>query len=225
MIKKELPGVESFFAYCWADLPEADKNDLIEQGQPLQFKKGDVILPHEGQCLGLVLVQEGQFRAFVLSPEGKEVTLYRLFELDICLFSAACILSNIQFDIQIEAEKNTRALLIPSGPYEKLMMRSAAIANYTNQLMSSRFSDVMWTLEQILFKSMDSRIAAALLDYANIGGSADLTLTHEAIARDLGTAREVVTRMLKYFSNEQLLELGRGRIRLLDVKRLREIAG
>ncbi|MEA5060006.1 hypothetical protein SDC9_121062 [bioreactor metagenome] len=222
---QKLPGVEAFFAFCWEGLSREHKDDLISHSQPRNFKNGDIILPYKGECLGLMLVQSGQFRAFVLSSEGKEVTLYRLFDLDICLFSASCILNNIQFDIQIQAEKETKALLIPSSLYERLMNQSAAIANYTNQLMSSRFSDVMWTLEQVLFKSMDSRIAQFLLEYANIEGTNDLMLTHEAIARDLGTAREVVTRMLKYFTNEHLLELTRGRIRLLDIKRLREIAG
>lgn len=222
---KTLPGVGSFFSFCWRDLSGEHKNDLINRSQPRCFKKGDSILPYQDECLGLMLVQSGQLRSFVLSAEGKEVTLYRLFDLDICLFSASCILNNIQFEIQIQAEKDTHALLVPSTLYERLMNQSAAIANYTNQLMSSRFSDVMWTLEQVLFKSMDSRIAQFLLEYANIEGSDDLALTHEAIARDLGTAREVVTRMLKYFSNERLLELTRGRIKLLDRRRLRKIAG
>lgn len=224
-MENALPGVQDFFAFCWDDLDSAHREELSRQSLPSHFSKGEVLLPYADQCLGLMLVQSGQFRAFVLSPEGKEVTLYRLFDLDICLFSASCILNNIQFEIHIEAEKDTHALLIPAALYERLMAQSAPIANYTNQLIASRFSDVMWTLEQIMFKSMDSRIALALLEYANIEGTDDLALTHDAIARDLGTAREVVTRMLKYFSGEQLIELSRGRIRLLDIKRLREIAG
>lgn len=223
-MKQVLPGVEAFFSFCWDELPASHRAELISQSQPRRFQKGDMILPYQEDCLGLMLVQQGQLRAFVLSAEGKEVTLYRLFELDVCIFSASCILNNIQFSIQIEAEKETDVLLVPPALYERLLAQSAPLSNYTNQLMSSRFSDVMWTLEQILFKSMDSRIAQFLLEYANIEGGEDLNLTHEAIARDLGTAREVVTRMLKYFSNEKLLELSRGRIRLLDVKRLREIA-
>lgn len=223
-MERALPGVEVFFSFCWKDLPSAHQQALISQSQPRHFQKGDIILPYKDACLGLMLVQSGQFRAFILSSGGKEVTLYRLFDLDICLFTASCILNNIQFEVQIEAEKDTEALLVPSALFERLMSQSAAIANYTNQLMSSRFSDVMWTLEQILFKSMDSRIAQLLLEYANIEGTVDLSLTHEVLARDLGTAREVVTRMLKYFSNEHILELSRGHIKLLDVKRLRQIA-
>lgn len=217
-----LPDVFSFFPF-WDELTNEQKEDL-QQCQTRQFKKGDTIIPFEDQCLGLLLVQCGQIRAFVLSDSGKEMTLYRLYELDICLFSASCIMNNIQFDIQLKFEKDTTVLLVPSSLYDRLMQQSVAVANYTNQLMAARFSDVMWTLEQLLFKSMDCRLAQVLLAHAADENSAELSLTHEDIARDLGSAREVVTRMLKYFRGEGLLELSRGRIRLLDKKRLKAIA-
>ena len=222
-MEKGLPDLKAFFPF-WENLTADQKEDLLRHNQPRRFQKGDLILPYKGECLGLMLVQSGQFRAFVLSDSGKEVTLYRLYELDTCLFSASCIMNNIQFDIQIEAEKDTDALLVPSSLYERLMGQSVAVANYTNQLMASRFSDVMWTLEQILFKSMDCRLAQVLLNHAASAGTNQLVLTHEALARDMGSAREVVTRMLQYFRGEGLLDLSRGRICLLDEKRLGEIA-
>ncbi len=218
-----MPDIRAFFPF-WDALSPEHREDLLRHCQPRRFEKGDVILPYKGQCLGLMLVQSGQFRAFILSDSGKEVTLYRLYDLDICLFSASCVMNNIQFDIQIEAEKDTRALLVPSSLYQRLIQQSIDMANYTNQLMASRFSDVMWILEQVLFKSMDCRLAQVLLEHAASQGSSDLVLTHEALARDLGSAREVVTRMLKYFREEELLELTRGRIRLLDEGRLQKIA-
>lgn len=213
----------SFFPF-WEELNREQQEDLLTHGQLRKFKKGDMIIPYEDQCLGLLLVQSGQLRAFVLADSGKEVTLYRLYELDICLFSASCIMNDIQFSIQLEAERDTSALLIPAALYDRLMQQSVAVSNYTNQLMASRFSDVMWTLEQVLFKSMDCRLARALLEHAANEGTGEVSLTHEAIARDLGSAREVVTRMLKYFREEGLIELSRGSVRLLNEKRLREIA-
>ena len=218
-----LPSIQDFFPF-WDELSQDHRDDLIQHCQQKQFQKGDVILPYNGECLGLMLVQSGQFRVYVLSESGKEVTLYRLYELDICLFTASCIMNNIQFDNCIEAEKDTTAFLMPPSLFERMTNQSIAMANYANQLMASRFSDVMWMLEQILFKSMDSRLAQVLLAYANNEGSNALSLTHEAIAKDLGSAREVVTRMLKYFRNEGILELNRGCIRLLDEKKLAVIA-
>lgn len=222
-MERALPSLESFFPF-WGQLAQEHRDDLVAHSQPRTFKKGDIITPYKGQCLGLMLLQSGRFRAFVLSDSGKEVTLYRLYELDTCLFSASCIMNNIQSDIQIEAEEDTTALLVPSSLFERLINQSIAMANYTNQLMAARFSEVMWTLEQVLFKSMDCRLAQVLLQQAANQGGAELAVTHEAVARDLGTAREVVTRMLKYFRNEGLLELTRGRICLLDEKRLAAIA-
>ncbi len=218
-----LPSVESFFPF-WGALSGEHKEDLLSHSQHRVFKKGEVIAPYKGECLGLMLVQGGQFRAFVLSDEGKEVTLYRLYEQDICIFSAACVMNNIQFDIHILAEKDTETLLVPSSLFERLLGQSLEMANYTNRLMASRFSDVMWTLEQVLFKSMDCRLAQVLMQHAASQQSSMLSLTHEAVARDMGTAREVVSRLLKYFQNEELLRLTRGSIQLLDEKRLVEIA-
>lgn len=218
-----LPTVQDFFPF-WDALSREHRDDLAAHCRPRQFPKGEVITPYTGECLGLTLVQNGRLRAYVLSDSGKEVTLYRLHELDICLFSAACVMSNIQFEIQIEAETDTAALVLPASLFSRLMNQSVAMAGYTNQLMASRFSEVMWTLEQVMFKSMDCRLAQVLLEHAGNEQSSELALTHESIARDLGSAREVVTRMLKYFRGEGLLELTRGRICLLDKKRLAAMA-
>jgi len=222
-VNQALSDMLSFFPF-WEELNREQQADLLLHSQLRRFQKGDMIVPYTDQCLGLMLVQSGQLRAFVLSESGKEVTLYRLYELDICLFSASCIMNNIRFAIQIEIEKDATALLVPCSLYDRLMHQSIAVANYTNQLMAARFSDVMWTLEQVMFKSMDCRLAQVLLEHAANEGTNELSLTHEAIARDLGSAREVVTRMLKYFREEGLIELARGRIRLLDKKRLQTIA-
>lgn len=155
----------------------------------------------------------------MLSATGKEVTLYRLFEKDICLFSAACIMQSIQFDITVEAEKDTTLWVIPAAVYKALLNHSLVIANYTNQVLSARFSEVMWLMEQVMWQSFDKRLAAFLLTESALENSDTLMLTHEKIAAHLGTAREVVTRMLRYFQTEGLVRLARGTI-ILTVKRV-----
>ena len=104
------------------------------------------------------------------------------------------------------------------------MEKSTAVANYTNELMASRFSEVMWLIEQVMFKSFDKRLAAFLLEESNIENSDRLEITHERIANHLGSAREVVTRMLKYFQNEGAVKLSRGAVEITDRKKLSEIA-
>ena len=182
--------------------------------------KGTLLHNGSADCVGLFVVLDGVLRVFAQSEGGKEITLYRLLERDICLFSAACILSSVQFDMQVQAETDTNFLVIPAPVYKTLMQESLPVANFTNQLMASRFTEVMWLLDQILSKSFDARLAAFLLEEAGVRQSTELPLTHEQIAGHLGTAREVVSRMLKYFEREGAVELFRGGLRLTDAGRL-----
>jgi len=199
----------------------ADEQKFIEDSVIFtRAKKGDVV--HNGgiECTGLILVRSGQLRAYFLSEEGREITLYRLFERDMCMLSASCIMKSIQFDVTISAEKDTELWIIPPYVYQKIMSRSAVVANYTNELMATRFSEVMWLIEQIMWKSLDRRLAGFLLSETDIEGSNTLALTHEAIASHIGSTREVVTRMLKYFQTEGLVRLSRGKIEVLDPQKL-----
>ncbi len=133
--------------------------------------KGTMIHSGSADCTGLLLIDSGQLRAYILSDTGREITLYRLFDRDICLFSASCMLRSIQFEVTIEAEKDTRLWIIPTEIYKSIMEESTAVANYTNELMAARFSDVMWLIEQIMWKSLDKRVAAFLLEEASIEGT------------------------------------------------------
>ena len=173
---------------------------------------------HNGavECTGFLLVRSGQLRAYTLSSEGREVTIYRLFDHDCCLFSASCIMSSLQFEVIIETEKDSEIFIIPPSVYQKLMKESLPVSQYTNDLMASRFSEVMWLMEQIMWKSFDKRLAAFLLEESRIDGTTSLKATHEKIANHMGTAREVVTRMLRYFQSEGLVHLSRGTIEITD---------
>src|SRR5699024_12838161 len=103
-------------------------------------------------------------RAYIVSEEGREITIYRLLERDFCLFSASCMMKNIQFAVTVETETDAAVWIIPPAVFKSLMEESAAAANYVNQLMAGRFSEVVWLMEQIMWKSFDSRLAAFLLE-------------------------------------------------------------
>ena len=168
-------------------------------------------------------MKSGQLRAYILSEEGREITIYRLFDRDMCLFSASCMMRSIQFDVTIAAEKDTDLWIIPVEIYQSIMAESAPLANYTNEIMAARFSDVMWLIEQIMWKSLDKRIAAFLLEEASIEETDTLKITHEIIANHLGAPREVITRMLKYFQNEGMVRLSRGTVEITDAEKLEEV--
>ena len=188
-----------------------------------KVKSGTVLHDGSPECLGMLLVRSGQLRAYILSEEGREVTICRFFEMDICLFSASCVMPNMQFDIFIEAEKDTEVWVIPACLYQNLMDESLAISNYSHNLITSHFSDVMWLMEQIMWKSFDKRLAAFLMEEANLEDTDSLKITHEKIANHMGTAREVVTRMLRYFQSEGMVKLTRGTIELADKKKLNKL--
>ena len=115
--------------------------------------------------------------------------------------------------------------MLPPHIYKKLMEESAPMANFSNQIMASRFTDVMWLIEQIMWKSFDKRLAGFLIEESVLDNTDSLKITHEKIANHLGTAREVVTRMLRYFQSEGLVKLSRGTIELIDKKGLEQVSG
>ena len=161
---------QSYFP-IWSKLNQAQQSRILDSLISRRVEKGTVIHNGSVDCTGLILVKSGQLRAYLLSDEGREITMYRLFDRDMCLFSASCMMHSLQFDITIEAEKDTEFWIIPAEIYKNLMEESAPAANYTNELMATRFSDVMWLIEQIMWKSLDKRVAAFLLEEAAIEGS------------------------------------------------------
>lgn len=208
----------------WNKLTPAEQQALEKNASMRKVEKGTVVHNGSVNCTGLLLVGYGQLRAYVLSDEGREITLYRLFERDLCLFSASCIMNSIQFEIIIEAEKDAEFWVIPSDTYKKLMNKSVTLSNYTNEVMATRFSDVMWLIEQVLWKSFDKRLAQFLLDESMLENRSILKTTHETIGNHLGNPREVVTRMLRYFQNEGIVKLTRGAIEITNYEKLKKIA-
>lgn len=204
-------------------LTPAQRKRIEESVTEKKVPKGTVI--HDGTtgCTGLLVVRSGLLRAYMLSDEGREITLYRLFERDVCLFSASCMLRSIQFDINIQAEKDTELWVIPAHVWQQLTEESVVLSNYTSELMAGRFTDVMWLIEQIMWKSLDKRVADFLLEEMTVEDSEVLKLTHEAVAAHLGTAREVVTRMLRYFQSEEIVKLSRGTIEILNTAKLEAV--
>lgn len=204
----------------WNKLNPRQQSRILGSLMTRTATKGTVLHNGSLDCTGLLLVKSGQLRAYILSDAGREITIYRLFDMDMCLFSASCMIRSIQFEVTIEAEKDTELWIIPTETYKSIMEESAPVANYTNELMATRFSDVMWLIEQIMWKSLDKRVAAFLLEEASIEGTSELKITHEYIANHLGSHREVITRMLRYFQSEEMVRLSRGTVTILNEEKL-----
>ena len=204
----------------WNKLTGDQKEKIAGVIEFRQIKKGTHIHDSSSDCLGLVAVRSGQLRAYILSEDGREITISRLTQYDVSLLSASCVMPDMQFNVMIEAEKDTEFWSIPACLFKNLTDESLAVSNYSRSLLSGNFSELMWLMEQIMFKSFDKRLAGFLLEEAQLESSDTLYITHEKIASHLGTAREVVTRMLRYFQSEGMVKLTRGAIAITDVKKL-----
>ena len=214
-----------FSAYfpVWDKLTPEQQEKIAEVVEFRSVKKGTFIHDSSEECLGLVLVRSGQLRTYILSEDGREITLSRLFEYDVSLLSASCVMPDMQFNVVIEAEKDSEFWSIPACLFKNLMDDSLAVSNYARNLLSGNYSELMWLMEQIMWKSFDKRLAEFLREECALEGTAVLKITHEKIANHMGTAREVVTRMLRYFQTEGLVALTRGSIEVVDMKKLEQL--
>ena len=207
----------------WDKLTDTQQKKVAEAADYMKVKKGTHIHDSSADCLGLLLIRSGQLRTYILSEDGREITLNRLFDYDVCLLSASCVMPDMQFNVMIEAEKDSEFWSIPACLFKNLMDSSVTVSNFANSLMSSHFSELMWLMEQIMWKSFDKRLAAFLLEESRLDNTTELKITHEKIAAHMGTAREVVTRMLRYFQSEGMVKLTRGAIELVDEKKLSQL--
>lgn len=208
----------------WKNLGDPLKEQLIRSSVKVDFKKGENI--HDSsECTGVILIKKGCLRVYMLSDEGKEITLYRLYDGDVCILSASCVMESITFDVFVDAEEDSECYILSGCAYVIANERSKDVQIFTLETTVSRFSEVMWVMQQVLFMSLDRRLAIFLLDEISKSGTDTVKLTHEQIAKYMGSAREVVSRMLKYFASEGLVEVSRGGIKILNKKQLRNIAG
>ena len=223
MVKQDL--IETFrscFPF-WDKLSNDDRETFLSSSHRHIFKKGTNI--HNGnECTGIILIKSGSLRLYMLSEDGKEITLYRLFPGDMCILSASCVFNSLTFDVFVDSEENSECVIVGGCAFENVSRRMPDVRIFALEAALGRFSDVMWIMQQILFMSMDKRLAIFLLDEASKTGSDIIKLTHEQIAKYMGSAREVVTRMIKYFTSEGLISSSRSEgIKLLNKDRLRDL--
>lgn len=208
----------------WNEITEKERNFICEHSFATTYPKGTTV--HDStECSGVFCVRSGCLRVYIMSEEGKEITLYRLHKGNMCMLSASCVLQAITFDVFVDAEEDSECYIISGPAFAKISENNPKVKIFALETALGRFSDVMWVMQQVLFMSMDRRLAIFLLDEASETGSDTIKLTHEQIARYMGSAREVVTRMLKYFVSEGMISASRAEgIKLLDKKRLRDLA-
>ncbi len=223
MINQELEPLFAESFPFWDKISDEQKENLLRTSERVAFKKGSTI--HDGdRCTGIILIKSGCIRLYISSDEGKEITLYRLFPGDMCMLSASCAFDSLTFDVFVNAEADCECVVVGGCAFAELSENVPSVKIFALETALSRFSDVIWLMEQILFMSFDRRLAIFLLDEISKDGGDTVRLTHEQIARYMGSAREVVSRMIKYFSGEGIVQSVRGGVHILDKARLRKLA-
>ncbi len=206
----------------WNNISKEDKDYIIDNSHAITYPKGTTI--HDStECSGVFLVRSGCLRVYIMSEEGKDITLYRLHDGEMCMLSASCVLQTISFDVFVDAEEDSECIVISGPAFAHIADKNPEIKIFSLETAVSRFSDVMWVMQQVLFMSVDKRLAIFLLDESNRTNSDTITMTHEQIAKYMGSAREVVSRMLKYFANEEIVEVSRKGVKIIDKNRLRQL--
>lgn len=206
----------------WEHLNSEEKDMISSRARIVRFEAGKVISSMDMDCLGVLYLRSGVLRMYLYSEDGREVTLSRMSDDDVCLMSASCMFSMDYFAAQIAAETDVEALLIPIGVISQLKLENIYVENYVLSVMTSRFSSILSAVEQLLFYTLEQRIVTFLLDETARTGGDTVALTQEKIAQAIGSAREAVTRTLKGLSASGAVEVSRGKIKILDRKALYE---
>lgn len=182
------------------------------------FPRGELILAHSGANLGMLFLEKGRACATMLSGEGREAVVFRLREGDLYILSETCLLRQVSFEAHIEAERDTALLLLPEKTVETVSSSNLEFKCELYRLAALRFSEVLLNLQRMLFERVETRIARFLLEEAALAGdeNAPLRLTHEVVAKHVGSAREVVTRTLTRLAAGGAVSLGRGQIQIVN---------
>ena len=206
----------------WKDLSEGERSAVQGCAQIRTYGQGELIYAKDQACLGLIRVLSGAVRTFMLSEEGREIQLYRIEAGDMDVLSAACVMNEITFETQMVADRDTELLVVPATCLSRFKQTNVFVRCFLFEKLGQRFSDVMHGMQTLLFTRVDQRLAASLLRLSQ--GAGAVAATHEQLARDISSSREVVSRTLKELERQGLIRLGRGRVTLTDRPGLEALA-
>lgn len=218
MKKEEL--IQNFEEYeFWDKLNSKEQEKIILQSEIKKYNKGEIIYSPDQKCRGIIKVLKGCCRIYILSEEGKETTLYNIYEGDVCTLSASCMMEEVMFDTFMVAQEDTQLILTNVLTLRTLMKENIYLENYIYKKTVSKFSELMWSMQELLFTGLDKRLVLFLIKEER---NKKINITHEQIALQLGSAREVISRMLKKFENEEIIKLSRGKIEIIDIEKLKK---
>lgn len=207
----------------WDKLTEAERDFTRRNAAIRRASAGQLLYSRDCACMGMVYVVSGVLRVYLLSPEGREVTLFRIGKDGCCVLSASCVVRQIDLDTHLTADIDSELLVINAEAFGELTESSVYAKCFLFERASENLNSIMHTMERILFSRFDSRLASFLVAEYERTGERELRMTQSAIAERVNSAREVVARMLARFSEQGLVETGRGCVRITDIEGLKAV--
>lgn len=208
---------------CFNQLTERQKLQIQHYTLGHDYKKGDVILNPLKRYAGLKIIKSGQIKLSMVTRNGGELMLYRLDAGELCVLSVLSLLNQFEWDICVEAEQDSVILTIPEQVYLSIVEENPSVKEFHQNLLIQRLSEVVRVTSQAAVSTAEERLARFLSDYQRYNNSMEIHMTHQEMAKDIGTVREVVTRILKKFQEKGYVKLERGRVTILDLKQLESI--
>lgn len=191
--------------------------------QRMDCVKGQVVHRHGDACVGIIQVRKGSLRISVLSEEGREITLFQAAPGDCCILSAACVLHSLELESQVTAETASQVEILPAPILAQLLSENKDLEREIFRWATTQYARALRTMQRIVFFSLEKRLALYLKEESIRRKSLSFRVTHEGIARCIGSSREVVTRMLNQFAGRGMVELGRGTVTVTDRAALDEV--
>lgn len=203
-------------------LQPADRQALLQESTTLDAPEDTIVFNPGQKAESLLMVLDGSVRVQHLSERGREIVLYRVKAGESCVLTTSCLLSDEVYSATGVTETPVRAVAIPRQSFDRLLGRSTAFRQFVFHMYSQRISDLFLLVEEVAFQRMDVRVSQKLLELA--AGRTRLSITHQQLAAELGTAREVISRQLSEFQRRDWIQQSRGQLTLLDSAALQRIA-
>ena len=201
------------------ELPAAELDVLLGDAVTMSLPAGAVVFDENQPCQGFPLILSGSLRVIKAAPNGRELQLYRVVPGESCILTSSCLIGHTRYQARGITEQAVEMVALPPGDFHQLMGKHEAFRSYVFNLFSERLTDLMQLVSAVAFQKLDQRLAALL-----IGKTAPLHTTHQALADELGSAREIVSRLLKGFAEQGWVKLGREQIDITDVPALKKFA-
>lgn len=205
---------------AWNQLTKEQRELICARSSVIYLEKGEFVQELDGGCSGVLIVKEGMMRAYTISESGKDVTYYRLKPGDVDLLSASCVLKGLNMEMYWEAMNSCQVIQILPCAFAQVMNENIHLEATCYKISTSRLSQIIVAMQYMMFNSVQERLARFLIGEIHNTQSDIILMTHEQIAQLMGTAREVVTRMLKEFAHDGIVSLERGKVIILDQSRL-----